>query len=609
MESCPECGADVRLRCSQGHASGAGERFCEICGEFLPLVQPGQPVAVGVAAPNLEYSSGSFTDFIASSDDDYASLAVPVLPEEPWEPEPEPVVLEYRPAEVDPEPEFAEPEPAALEPSPVESAFWEPEPGPEPVALAPGPVEPSLWDPVTREPSPARAEPVLDFAEPVAWEAEPAGPGPQVGEGPSPTGSTLPFDLSLTFPSSPARPTPGTWRSSAKPKDRPGPDGGVHHDVTPRMPGANELATPVPAAQRPRRARVIVVVALVAVFGAGGTAGALALHRHYAAGITSPARHVAEANPASSAGPARPGASSASRGSAPATPSPAQSVGSSGWSSPFPVTPLHGGVAVNGMSCPTPTVCYAVDSTGAILSSTPPGGWLKVDTDSASGLVAISCAKKQSCVAVDHSGNALTLANGTWSSPSIVDTGSGSFTGLSCSNGAFCMAIDSSGAAYADTPAGWQQFTVDTVGSLTGVSCTSTKNCVAVDNGGGVYTYDGASWSAVSAIDVGHAFTAVSCSDKSFCAAVDHSGNAAVLTSGKWNVTSLGTIAATIACPATGFCVATNSKGGTVLYRNGTWSHVSKVDGNAAIVSLSCASATFCVAIDNQGQALYYRPE
>src|SRR5262249_12679436 len=156
--------------------------------------------------------------------------------------------------------------------------------------------------------------------------------------------------------------------------------------------------------------------------------------RHYAAGITSPARHVAGANPASSAGPtgsaspARPGASSPSRGGAPATPSPAPSGGSSGGGSPFPGTPLHGRGAVTGMSCPTPTVCYAVNSTGTILSSTPPGGWLKVDTDSASGLVAISCAKKQSCVAVDHSGNALTLANGTWSSPSIVDTGSGSFT-------------------------------------------------------------------------------------------------------------------------------------------------------------------------------------
>src|SRR5215469_16168047 len=158
MESCPECGADVRLRCSQGHASGAGERFCEICGEFLPLVQPGQPVAVGAAAPGLEYSSGSFTDFIASSDDDYASLAVPVLPEAPWQPEPvarepEPVLWEPEPVALEPglieaEPEVAEQEPAALEPGPVGPAFWEPEP--EPVALAPGPVEPSLWDPATR---------------------------------------------------------------------------------------------------------------------------------------------------------------------------------------------------------------------------------------------------------------------------------------------------------------------------------------------------------------------------------------------------------------------------------------------------------------------------
>ena len=63
------------------------------------------------------------------------------------------------------------------------------------------------------------------------------------------------------------------------------------------MPGAHDLATPVPAPRRPRRARVIAIVVMVAVFGAGGTAGALALHRHYAAGITAPARHVAESTP------------------------------------------------------------------------------------------------------------------------------------------------------------------------------------------------------------------------------------------------------------------------------------------------------------------------
>src|SRR5215470_15932920 len=331
MESCPECGEDVRPRCSQGHASRAGERFCEICGEFLPLVQSGQAVAVAAAAPALDYSSGSFADFIAGNDDDHASLAVPVLPEAPWEPEP----ATWEP----------EPEPAALEPGP---------PPCDPVASEPGPAEPSLWEPVAREPSPARAEPQLDFAEPVASEAEPAGAGPKVGEGPSRTGATQPFDRSLTFPSSSARPTPGTWRSSAKPKDRPGPDGGVHHDVTPRMPGADELATPVPALQRPRRTRVIVVVALVAVLGAGGTAGALALHRHYAAGITSPARHVAGANPATSAG----------TGSAsPAAPS----------SAGYPVPPRR---CATRWTAPEPSCPPPRPAAGSRWSRTlPPGSW------------------------------------------------------------------------------------------------------------------------------------------------------------------------------------------------------------------------------------------
>src|SRR5262249_15500304 len=151
--------------------------------------------------------------------------------------------------------------------------------------------------------------------------------------------------------------------------------------------------------------------------------------------------------------------------------------------------------------------------------------------------------------------------------------------------------------------------TVDTVGSLTGVSCTSTKNCVAVDNGGGGYTHDGTPWGAGSPLDVGHPVVAGACAGKSLFVALDQFRHTARVPRGRWNVTSLGTTAVTIACPATGFCVAANGKGGAVLYRNGTWSHVSKVDGKAAIGSLSCASATFCVAIDNQGQALYYRPE
>jgi len=82
-----------------------------------------------------------------------------------------------------------------------------------------------------------------------------------------------------------------------------------------------------------------------------------------------------------------------------------------------------------------------------------------------------------------------------------------------------------------------------------------------------------------------------------------------VLTGGKWSVTPLRTTALTVSCPVAGFCVATSGTGGAMVYRNGAWSHVSVVDGTAAIGSLSCGSVTFCVAIDHRGEVIYYRPE
>jgi hypothetical protein len=48
---------------------------------------------------------------------------------------------------------------------------------------------------------------------------------------------------------------------------------------------------------------------------------------------------------------------------------------------------------------------------------------------------------------------ALGLKNGVWSSPGLVDTGTGTFTGLSCPTATFCMASDSGSVAYAETPA------------------------------------------------------------------------------------------------------------------------------------------------------------
>src|SRR6185312_15444169 len=55
--------------------SGAGAQFCETCGEPLtaPQAHPG-----GKDAPVLDYSSGSFTDFILGDQADPAGPAPPI---------------------------------------------------------------------------------------------------------------------------------------------------------------------------------------------------------------------------------------------------------------------------------------------------------------------------------------------------------------------------------------------------------------------------------------------------------------------------------------------------------------------------------------------------
>ena len=86
-EFCETCGDDVRPRCGQGHRSGAGAQFCETCGELLTasLAHPG-----GEDAPGLDYSSGSFTDFILGDQADPAGLAEPAGPGSPGPVEPGP---------------------------------------------------------------------------------------------------------------------------------------------------------------------------------------------------------------------------------------------------------------------------------------------------------------------------------------------------------------------------------------------------------------------------------------------------------------------------------------------------------------------------------------
>jgi hypothetical protein len=66
-EFCDTCGDDVRPTCGQGHRSGAGARLCETCGEPL-LAAPDQAAGGVDGAPVLDYTSGSFADFITADE-------------------------------------------------------------------------------------------------------------------------------------------------------------------------------------------------------------------------------------------------------------------------------------------------------------------------------------------------------------------------------------------------------------------------------------------------------------------------------------------------------------------------------------------------------------
>lgn len=111
------------------------------------------------------------------------------------------------------------------------------------------------------------------------------------------------------------------------------------------------------------------------------------------------------------------------------------------------------GAFLSGISCPSQSLCVAVDSSGDIVSSTDPAGgssaWTASPADGAGLLGAVSCASLSLCAAVDEHGNIL-------------------------------VSTSPAGGAQA-----WHSTRVDETSPLDSVSCAATR-CVAVDLNGGV---------------------------------------------------------------------------------------------------------------------------
>ena len=195
--------------------------------------------------------------------------------------------------------------------------------------------------------------------------------------------------------------------------------------------------------------------------------------------------------------------------------------------------------ALNGISCPSTSLCVAVDSNGSIEFSTTPmtGPWtpLLIDGTGTTALNAISCPTSGFCAAVDVTGNVLVSTaptTTTWTKTAL--TSSASLKAISCNSSGLCVATASDGSVWATAnattaPVTWSQTPLETTAG-NAVSCSNTGLCVLADATGTVFATDTPTagrpnWTA-SGIDAGHALTGVSCLDGGLCIAVDAIGSA-----------------------------------------------------------------------------------
>lgn len=311
------------------------------------------------------------------------------------------------------------------------------------------------------------------------------------------------------------------------------------------------------------------------------------------------------------------------------------------WSAPTKIDEKY--PQVTSVSCPSASMCVALDIFGRVMTYDGTGWSQPRHIDARPSEHAIACASSSFCAVVGNflgggeDGEAVTYDGRTWSTATRVS--SRALTSVSCASSRFCAAVGENGQALTYDGRTWtssSQIDPHPAGDpsplapiITSASCTSASFCMAVDDAGQALTYNGTSWTAPTRIDRGNTgidaelgFNAVSCSSSSFCVALGggahpSSGTYATTYDGvSWSTPSKieahGTLEA-LSCPTASFCVAVGAQptirpGGYALRYNGTkWSAPRRIERRSSLNSVSCASRRFCVAVGNAGDAFTYK--
>jgi hypothetical protein len=327
------------------------------------------------------------------------------------------------------------------------------------------------------------------------------------------------------------------------------------------------------------------------------------------------------------------------------------------WSSPMLIDhqlPYTSNRSLASVSCPSSSLCVAVDRDGNVVTSTDPGNsaaatWTVKNIDANNELTGVSCVSSALCVAVDYGGDVLTStdpdrgAAATWRLKHV--RGAAALESISCPSSSLCVAV---GSGYyqrtkglvltsTDPRRGFQASWAITRFSrehraLTSVSCPSSSLCFAVDDGG-IFTRDGVLTTtdprrgAAATWTVNHPrseyfeeFTSISCPSAALCVAVDEAGE--VLTStdpsagsaASWTFSDeLGGVdkdygLTSVSCASSSLCAVVDSDGKLAYTTDpgmraaAKWT-VMGVDATRAMDAISCA-VSLCVAVDSNGRVL-----
>jgi hypothetical protein len=287
--------------------------------------------------------------------------------------------------------------------------------------------------------------------------------------------------------------------------------------------------------------------------------------------------------------------------------------------------------AIDSLSCPTSTMCAAVDEHGDILTTSDPtapaSGWQRVAAriDRDDGL---SCPTAALCVAVGQVGGAETVlassnptgGPGAWQSYQLPAGWEAS--DLTCPTASFCAALGLNGTILTtNDPLGgsftWQSAAYSTTDGGDALACASATLCVIGTWDGTVFssknpTGGPGDWTAATVMPIGR----LSCPTANLCAGVGIYGlNVAVTTdptggSSAWSETTLDSNeysngSAQITCRSDGFCVALDADGSVATTHDAqsgaaTWSRVQQTsppsgDGSTWGAA-TCPADNFCAA-------------